>query len=146
MQDRLRAARATIWGIEYDNDDNCRGEIEIKLKVILVLLLVLFLASVATIDAKSSGRSGGKSSSSYSKSVSSSTRSTRSIAEGAAKMTGIASVGMAAKITTKKTHIDDDLFENETENETAEQSPGMDMLPALLAIGMIRLAWRKRTV
>lgn len=118
-----------------------------KLKVIFVLLLVLFLVSVAIIDAKSSGRSGGKSSSSYSKSVSSkATSSTSSITEGAAKIVGISSLGMAAKSTTKKKHIDDDLFENETENETAQQSPGMGLLPALLAIGMIRLAWRKRTV
>jgi hypothetical protein len=131
-----------IWVIEYDNDGNCQGEIEMKLKVIFVLLLVLFLVSVAAIDAKSSGRSGGKSSGSYSKSVSS--KATSSITEGAAKIVGISSLGMAAKSTTKKKHIDDDLFENET--ETAQQSPGMGVLPAFLAIGMLLLAWRKRIV
>ncbi len=115
-----------------------------KLKVIFVLLLVLFLVSVAAIDAKSSSRSGGKSSGSYSKSVSS--KATSSVTEGAAKIVGISSLGMAAKSTTKKKHIDDDLFENETENETAQQSPGMGVLPAFLAMGMILLAWRKRTL
>ncbi|MFZ2470342.1 MAG: hypothetical protein WAW52_00215 [Methanothrix sp.] len=115
-----------------------------KLKVIFVLLLVLFLVSVAAIDAKSSGRSGGKSSSSYSKSVSS--KATSSIAVGAAKMVGISSLGIADKSTKKKTHLDDDLFENDTENETAQQSPGTGVQPAFLAIGLLLLAWRKRMV
>ena len=115
-----------------------------KLKVIFVLLLVLFLVSVAAIDAKSSGRSGGKSSGSYSKSVSSS--GSHSLIGDAAKVAGIASVPVIVKSTKKKTHLDDDLFENETENETAQQSPGMGALPAFLAMGMLLLALRKRTV
>lgn len=115
-----------------------------KLKIIVVLLIVLFLVSVAAIDAKSSGRSGGKSSGFHSKSVSS--KATSSITDGAAKMIGISSLGMAAKSTKKKTHIDDDLFENETDNETTQQSPGMGVQPAFLAIGMILFAWRKRMV
>jgi uncharacterized membrane protein len=115
---------------------NCRGEKVMKLKVIFVLLIVLFLVSVTAIDAKSSGRSGGKSSSSYSKSVSS-----NSITGDAAKTVGIAGAGIAAKSSAKKTHLD---FENGTENETAQQSPGMSVLPAFLAIGMLLLARRKR--
>ncbi|MDD2834770.1 MAG: hypothetical protein PHY05_01335 [Methanothrix sp.] len=109
-----------------------------KLKIIFVLLIVLFLVSVTAIDAKSSGRSGGKSSSFHSKSVSS--KSTSSFTDGAAKIIGVSSLGMAAKSTKKKTHLDDDLFEN----ETAQQSPGMGVLPAFLSIGMLLLAWRKR--
>jgi hypothetical protein len=58
-------------------------------------------------------------------------------------VTGIASVPAIVKINKKKTHLDDDLFENETENETAQQSPGMGALPAFLAMGMLLLAWRK---
>jgi hypothetical protein len=131
-------------GIEYDNDDNCRGEIEMKLKAILVLLLVLFLVSVAAIGARSSGRSGGKSSASYSKSVSS--KATSSFSESAVKAVGISSLGIAAKSTKKKAHLDDDLFENETENETAQKSPGMGLLPAFLAIGALLLALRRGKV
>ncbi|MCK9564949.1 MAG: hypothetical protein M0Q43_02735 [Methanothrix sp.] len=115
-----------------------------KLKVIFVLLIVLFLVSIAAIDAKSSGRSGGKSSVFSSKSVSST--GSHSITGDVAKVVGISSLGMAAKSSKKKTHLDDDLFENETQNDTAQQSPGMGVLPAFLAIGMILLAWRKRTV
>ena len=111
-----------------------------KLKVILVLLMVLFLVSVAAIDARSSGRSGGKSSGSYSKSVSST--GSHSITGSAAKAVGIASVPFVAK-STKKKHFDDDLFENATENETAPQSPGMGVLPAFLAIGVLLLALRR---
>ena len=61
-------------------------------------------------------------------------------------MIGVSSLGMAAKSTKKKIHHDDDLFENETGNATAQQSPGMGVLPAFLAIGMLLLAWRKRMV
>jgi hypothetical protein len=115
-----------------------------KLKIIIVLLIVLFLVSVAAIDAKSSGRSGGKSSGFHSNSVSS--KATSSFTDGAAKIIGVSSLGMAAKSTKKKIHLDDDLFENETENETAQQSPGMGVLPVFLSIGMLLLAWRKRMV
>ena len=115
-----------------------------KPKVIFVLLLVLFLFSVAAIDAKSSGRSGGKSSGFSSKSVSST--GSHSITGDAAKVVGISSLGMAAKSTKKNTHLDDDLFENDTQNGTAQQSPGMGVLPAFLAIGLLLLARRKRTV
>lgn len=115
-----------------------------KLKIIFVLLIVLFLIGVAAIDAKSSGRSGGKSSGFHSESVSS--KATSTFTGGVAKMVGISSLGMAAKSTKKKTHLDGDLLENETENETAQQSPGMGVLPAFLAIGMLLLAWRKRMV
>jgi hypothetical protein len=113
-----------------------------KLKVIFVLLIVLFLVSVAAIDAKSSGRSGGKSSGFSSKSVSST--GSHSITGDVAKVVGISSLGTAGKSTKKKTHLDDDLFENETQNETAQQSPGMGVLSASLAIGMLLLARRKR--
>ena len=119
-----------------------------KLKVIFVLLLVLFLVSVAAIDAKSSGRSGGRSSGISSKSVSST--GSHSITGDTAKALGIASVPFAAKSTMKKTHLDDDLFENETENETenktAQQSPGMGLLPAFLAMGVLLLATRRGKV
>jgi hypothetical protein len=98
-----------------------------KPKIIVILLIVPFLVSVAAIDAKSRGRSGGKSSGFHSKSVSS-------------KATG------SITSTKKKIHLDDDLFENETENETVPQSSGMGVLPAFLAIGMLLLAWRKRMV
>ncbi len=111
-----------------------------KLKVIFVLLIVLFLVSVAAIDAKSSGRSGGKSSGFSSKSVS---QGSNTITGDVAKIVGICKPGIAAKSTKKKTHLD---FENETENETAQQSPGMGVLPASLAIGMLLLAMRKRTM
>lgn len=110
-----------------------------KLKVILALLLVLFLVSVAVIDAKSRS-SGGRSSGFSSKSVSSKT--TGSLTEGAAKTIGLSSLGMPAKSTRKK-HIDDDLFENETENDTAQQAPGMGVLPASLGIGLLLLASRR---
>ncbi len=109
-----------------------------NLKVFFVLLLVLFLLSVAVIDAKSKG-GGGRSSGSSSKSVSS--KATSSLTDGATKAIGLSSVGIAAKSTNKK-HIDGDLFENETENETA-QSPGMGALPAFLAIGVVLLACRR---
>jgi hypothetical protein len=115
-----------------------------KLRIIFVLLIVLFLVSVAAIDAKSSGRSGGRSSSFHSTSVSS--KATSSFTEGAAKMVGVSSLGMAAKSTKKKIRHDGDLFENETENETVQQSPGMGVQSAFLAIGIILIARRKRMV
>lgn len=115
---------------------------DMKLRTIVVLLIVLFLLSVAVIDAKSSGRSSGKSSGSYSKSVSSKT--TSSLVDGAAKVIGVSTIDAAAKNTKKKIHLDDDLFENDTED--VEQSPGMCVAPTILAIGMILLAMRKRMV
>jgi hypothetical protein len=132
---------AATWGIDIDN---AKERDEMKPKMIFVLLIVLFLVSVAAIDAKSSGRSGGKSSGFHSKSVSS--KATSSFTDGAAKIIGVSSLGMAAKSTKKKIHLDDDLFENETENETAQQSPGMGALSAFLSIGILLLAWRKRMV
>jgi hypothetical protein len=112
-----------------------------KLRTIVVLLIVLFLLSVAVTDAKSSGRSSSKSSGSYSKSVSSKT--TSSLVDGAAKVIGVSTIGAAAK-NTKKIHLDDDLFENETDD--VEQSPGMCVVPAILAIGIILSAKRRRIV
>lgn len=112
-----------------------------KVNTIIVLLIVLFLLSVAVIDAKSSGRSGGKSSGSHSKSVSSKT--TSSLVGGAAKMVGVSTIGAAAKNTKKKIHLDDDLFENDTEE--AEQSPGMGLIPAIMAFGII-LTLKKRAL
>lgn len=111
----------------------------LKLKTVVVLLIVLFLLSVTAIDAKSSGRSSGKSSGSHSKSISS--KATSSLAEGAAKVLGVSTIGAAAKNTKKKPHLDDDLFENETEE--VEQSPGMEILPAILSFGII-LSLRKK--
>jgi hypothetical protein len=87
---------------------------------------------------------GGKSSSSYTKSVSSKTAS--SLIEGAAKVVGISSAGIAAKNTKSKLHLDDDFFENETEDETAEESPGVGVLPTFLAMGILLLARRKKAV
>jgi hypothetical protein len=102
------------------------------------------LVSVAVIDAKSKGGGGGKSSSSYTKSVSSKT--TSSLTEGAAKAVGISIAGIATTNTKKKLHLDDDFFENETEDETTEQSPGVGVLPAFLAMGILLLARRKKAV
>jgi hypothetical protein len=113
----------------------------VKLNTIIVLLIVLFLLSLAIIDAKSSGRSGGKSSGSHSKSVSSKT--TSSLAGGAAKIIGVSTIGAAAKNTKKKIHLDDDIFENQTEE--MEQSPGMDLMPAIMAIGIILSLRKKNT-
>jgi hypothetical protein len=52
-------------------------------------------------------------------------------------------VAAAAKSTKKKAHFDDDLLENDTENESEEQLPGMQAFSAVLAIGMMRLVSRR---
>ena len=69
---------------------------------------------------------------------------TGSVSYGTAKVAAIAAAGAAAKGVRKKTHIDDDLFENESEDETIPQSPGMGALAAILAIGAVMTAARKR--
>jgi len=79
-----------------------------KLKVIFVLLWVLFLVSVAAIDRCQVERKKWREIERlFSKSISS--KATSSITEGAAKIVGISSLGMAAKSTTKNKHIDDNL-------------------------------------
>ena len=111
-----------------------------NLKIIVAVLLILLIIGLAVADAKSIGRSG-KSSGFSSKSVSSKTSHT--IADSAAKAVGITTVAAAAKSTKKKVHVDDDFLENDTENESEEQLPGMQALSAVLAIGMMCLVSRR---
>lgn len=109
-------------------------------KVILSIIIVLLLVGAAVVDAK--GKSGGGKSGSSSKSFFSKTASE---SDGvSSKATGIATIPALAKSTKKKTHLDDDLFENETEEELEEQqSPGPGVLPAFLAMGLLFMAWRR---
>lgn len=113
-----------------------------NLKIFVAVLMILLLISLAVADAKSGGRSG-KSSSFSGKSISS--KASGSITDSAAKAVGITTVAAAAKGTKKKVHLDDDLLENDTENESEEQLPGMHVLSAILAIGMLRLFSRRGT-
>lgn len=110
-------------------------------KVVLALIIVLLLVGAAVADAKS--KSGGKSGSS-SKSFSSKTVSK---SDGvSSKAAAAATLPALAKGTKKKVHLDDDLLENETEEALEEQqSPGLGALPALMALGLIFAAWRRRT-
>jgi hypothetical protein len=114
-----------------------------NLKGIFVLILILLLVGVAVADAKSGGR-GGRSSGSSSKSISSA--GSHFSTGDAAKGFGIASVPTLTKSTKKRTHIDDDLFENETENESARQSPGIGVWPLFLITGVLLLSGRNRTL
>lgn len=110
-------------------------------KVVLAVIIVLLLVGAAVADAK--GKSGGSRSGSSSKSFSSKASSS---SDGlSSKVAGIATIPMLAKSTKKKTHLDDDLFENETEEELEEeeQSPGLGAIPALMAMGLLFVAWRK---
>lgn len=106
-----------------------------------VLLIVLLLVGAAIVDAKSKG--GGGSRSSGSKSFSSALSSS-SAKDTAVKAVGVSGLMALGKSTKKKIHHDDDLFENETENDTAEQSPNTGVLPAFLAAGMLFMAGRRR--
>jgi hypothetical protein len=107
-----------------------------------VLLIVLLLVGAVIVDAKSKGgggsRSGG-SGKSFSSALSSS-----SAKDTAVKAVGVSGLAALGKSTKKKVHHDDDLFENETENDTAKQSPNTGVLPALLAAGMLFMAARCR--
>lgn len=110
-------------------------------KVVLAVIIVLLLVGAAVADAKS--KSGGGKSGSSSKSFFSKTTSK---SDGiSSKAVGAATLPALAKSTKKKAHLDDDLFENETEEELEEeQSPGPGILPAVMAIGLIFMAWRRR--
>ena len=109
-------------------------------KVVLAVIIVLLLVGAAVADAK--GKSGGGKSVSSSKNLFSKTTSK---SDGiSSKAAGIATLPALAK-STKKTHLDDDLFENETEEDLEEQqSPGLEALPAFLAMGILFAAWRRR--
>ncbi len=108
-------------------------------KVVLAVIIVLLLIGAIAADAK--GKSGGFRSGSSSKSFSSKASSS---SDGiTSKVAGIATIPAIAK-STKKTHLDDDLFENETEEELEEQqSPGLEALSALMAMGLLFMTWRK---
>jgi len=110
-----------------------------KLKAIFVVLLILLLVGAAVVDAKSSGR-GGRSSGFGGKSFSSNP-SLSITKDTAAKTVAVASLPGLAR-SKKKIHDGDDLFENETENNTAQQSPSTGVLPAYFAIGIFLMAWR----
>lgn len=115
-----------------------------KLKVIIAVIIILLLIGAVTVDAK--GKSGGGKSGSSSKSFS---QKSSSVSDGlSGKAAGVASLPFLAKSAKKKTHLDDDLFENETEEELEEQgqqqSPGPGILPAFLAMGLLFIAWRGR--
>lgn len=112
-----------------------------KLKVVFVILLVLLLVGAAVADAKSSGR-GGRSSGSGSKSFSSNPSQFLS-KDTAAKAVAVSTLPALAR-NKKKIHDGDDLFENETENDTTQQSPSTGVLPACFAIGILLMAWRHR--
>jgi hypothetical protein len=99
-----------------------------------VLLIVLLLVGAAIVDGKSKGGGGGRSSGSSAKGFSSALSSS-SAKDTVAKAVGISTLPALVKSTKKKVHHDDDLFENETENETAEQSPNIDALPDSLPWG-----------
>ncbi len=109
-------------------------------KVVLAVIIVLLLIGAIAADAK--GKSGGFRSGSSSKSFSSKASSS---SDGiTSKVAGIATIPAIAKSTKKKTHLDDDLFENETEEELEEQqSPGLEALSAFMAMGLLFVAWRK---
>ena len=100
-----------------------------KLKVVFVILLILLLVGAAVADAKSSGR-GGRSSGSGGKSFSSNPSLSFS-KDTAAKTVAVASLPGLAR-SKKKIHDGDDLFENETENDTAQQSPKHGSAASLL--------------
>lgn len=113
-----------------------------NLKVVVAVMMILLIIGLAVADAKSGGR-GGKSSSFSGKSISS--KASGSITDSAVKAVGITTVAAAATGTKKKVHLDDDILENESEDESEEQLPGMQALPAILAIGMLRLFLRRGT-
>jgi hypothetical protein len=114
-----------------------------KLKVIIAVVIILLLVGAVIVDAK--GKSGGGKSGSGSKSFS---QKSSSVSDGlSGKAAGVASLPFLAKSAKKKTHLDDDLFENETEEELEEQqqqSPGPGVLPAFMAMGLLFIAWRGR--
>ncbi len=111
-------------------------------KVVLAVIIVLLLIGAAVADAKS--KSGGGKSGSSSKSISSKT-----VSKGdgvSSKAVGAATLPALAKSAKKKVHLDDDLLENDTEDALdAQQSPGPEALAALMAMGLIFAAWRRRT-
>ncbi len=109
-------------------------------KIVLAVIIVLLLVGAAVADAK--GKSGGGKSGFSSKSFSS--KASSSSGGLSSKAAGIATIPALAMSTKKKTHLDDDLFENETEEEMEEQqSPGLGVLPAFLAMGLLFVAWRR---
>ena len=109
-------------------------------KVVLAVIIVLLLVGATVADAK--GKSGGGKSGFSSKSFSS--KASSSSGGLSSKAAGIATIPALAMSTKKKTHLDDDLFENETEEELEEQqSPGPRVLPAFLAMGLLFVVWRR---
>ena len=106
-----------------------------------VLLIVILLVGAVVVDAKSKG--GGGSRSSGSKSFSSALSSS-SAKDTAVKAVGVSGLTALGKSTKKKVHHDDDLFENETEDDMAEQASNTGVLPAFLAVGMLFMARRCR--
>jgi hypothetical protein len=112
-----------------------------KLKVVFVILMILLLVGAAVADAKSSGK-GGRSSGSGGKSFSANPSLSFS-KDTAIKAVAFSTLPGLAK-SKKKIHDDDDLFENETVNDTTPQSPSTGVLPAYFAIGILLMAWRHR--
>ena len=114
-----------------------------KLKAILVVLLILLLLGAIVADAKSSGK-GGRSSGFSSKSFSS--NPLKSISKDTAtKAVAVSSLPVLAK-SKRKIHDDDDLFENETEDNSTKQSPNTGVLPAYIGLGIILMYWRYRKI
>jgi hypothetical protein len=109
-----------------------------KLKINIAVVIILLVIGIMAVDAK--GKSGGGKSGSSSKSFSQKSSSTDGLS---GKAAGVASLPFLAK-SSKKKHIDDDIFENETEEELEEQqqSPGPGVLPAFTAMGLLFVAWR----
>lgn len=115
-------------------------------KMIVAVLIVLSLIGMALVDARSGGKSGGsRGHSSASYSAGSSSKTSGSISSGSPVVAGLVGTGVAAGASKKKrSHVDDDLIENESENETAEQLPGMGVPVALLSLGLLRQAIGRR--
>lgn len=129
-----------ILDIECANNDN--EVTNMNLKIVVAILMILLIVGLAVADAKSGGR-GGKSSSFSGKSISS--KASGSVSDSAAKVVGITTMAAAAKGTKKIVHLDDDFLDNDTENESDEQMPGMQALSAILATGILRLFSRRGT-
>lgn len=113
-----------------------------RLKVIIAIVIILLLIGAVAVEAK--GKSGGGKSGSSSKGFLS---KSSSISDGlSGKAAGAASIPFLTKSAKKKSHIDDDIFENETEEELEEQqqSPGAGAISAFTAMGLLFVAWRMK--
>jgi hypothetical protein len=109
-----------------------------SLKFIVVIVIVLLLIGAMAVDAK--GKGGGGKSGSGSKGFSQKSSTSDGLS---GKAAGVASLPFLAKSAKKKVHVDDDLFENETEEALEEQSPGPGVVPSLMAMGLLFVAWRR---